>query len=74
MCAVPAAAVVGEAVIARALGGGALERFGGATLEGVTAAVEAPGVAPGGSEGSGAPRRPVRRSGSEREAVNGSIP
>jgi chorismate synthase len=41
VCAVPAAAVVGEAVLALTLAAAALERFGGATVEELVAAVEA---------------------------------
>ncbi len=41
VCAVPAAAVVGEAVVALCLAGAALERFGGETVEELAAAVEA---------------------------------
>ena len=41
VCAVPAAAVVGEAVLALALAAAALERFGGATVEELADAVEA---------------------------------
>jgi len=41
VCAVPAAAVVGEAVVALCLGAAALERFGGATVDEFAAAVSA---------------------------------
>ena len=41
ICAVPAAGVVLEAVVALALADAALERFGGATVDDVRAAVDA---------------------------------
>ena len=41
VCAVPAAAVVGEAVVALCLAAAALERFGGETADELVAAVEA---------------------------------